>query len=250
MKETIQNSYLDKKLEPEKSEGRGAFEYRYSELGKHSYKEDRGTYEFKLGNTELSFSYSKVKESEVAEDPELQKLLNKFYITLNSVRAVDRFILSNGEAIFDLKSIMNEERGGKVFFHLKEGIVGNDYFDEDSNNILLESDPLTQGGVVGLLHELGHYNDFISISKDEFRKRKKSLRRMELDDTSIYNDDPEFEDGEAVLKMERDAWAFALKTLKPFAADLHMKLENIQQFVHNKCLGEYSEHIRAKLISE
>lgn len=71
-------------------------------------------------------------------------------------------------------------------------------------------------GLIALFHELGHLKHR-QAKPDEFDKILKSLE--------MANRDGEIEAN--ILEMERDAWAFAIATLKPFLKDLGISTEEI-----------------------
>lgn len=88
---------------------------------------------------------------------------------------------------------------------------------------------------------MGHCKDYESIT-DEFEKRDfdsghKALRRERQVSAGLL---------ESVLRRERNAWAYALKKIKPFLGK-KISREDVQKYIHEYALASYSRGVRKKI---
>lgn len=257
MKEQFSNEYLKKKIEPIRSQREkdmyGVEDLGYGSLMDHDrkYKSQKESFETVIGETKFSFTYSKPSFQEFAGDilmldiKELIKnspLLSK----MKDVRRIEKLIIQNNDQVFDITRI-SEQPSPTVYFNISPS--GGSGFSLNANSIFLEEDPLTRSGLVVLSHELGHFNNKIDISFEKIKEYDKSLKKINSSMHMIGLNKPDEQDAEATLREERNAWAFALKILRPFEKDLDLDLRNTQETLHVLCLQSYSDVIRQKIKS-
>lgn len=104
--------------------------------------------------------------------------------------------------------------------------------------IILHGDPASPGGIVTLLHEVGHF-----INDDESNQALLSSHRS----LNKEHDDFSSEEAATIIKSERDAWAFALRKLRPLITkDGVFTKEKFFAFMRY-CLNGYSTVIGGRI---
>lgn len=124
-------------------------------------------------------------------------------------------------------------------------------------NIVEMGTVLTPRSILELLHEIGHY-----AYRDNLRKSNpQKFEELKIASRSFMNDidnNLRFSDNkkqleqfcELKLEEERNAWAFALKKLKPFInEDGLFAREDVLNYIHNIALQTYSRRIGSKINS-
>lgn len=225
MKEIFDSQYLNKKAEPLVTRETAFKNYEPisgdSDLIEHSYEDNGGIIEFEKGETKISFQYSKEKEN---------------------VGVMNRLSIQNKESHFDTDEIFVDGKWKLLFATDKRKEEESSLIDLDRQRIFITEDPMTVSGLISFLHEVGHYADY-KTNKENYLKAHNSFRKFVFD----FINNPDEEDGERVLKKERDAWAFALKTGKPFFKDLNINPDGLNWEIHSSCLRSYSNYLRKKL---
>ncbi|MCX6793204.1 MAG: hypothetical protein NTY12_04215 [Candidatus Falkowbacteria bacterium] len=241
MKEIFNSPYLNSKLEKDNEEESYPMISGYYRFGTtdYDYKKPEDSFKAQLGTTSIALDYSRPifykTQAEAIQDYKdlpLDDILNIF----KNGRKLDNFVIENEVGRFDLNEAFPE---GKVLFNIEIG-KGQSYIDIYNKVIILGEDPWTPEGLVTLLHEVGHYKDYLRSNPSE-RHAKKTARNS-IDEGK----DIEF-NSELLLRKERDAWAYALKDLDPFREDLDIYLDELQEEIHGSCLKSYSDIIKEKL---
>lgn len=271
MKESFDNQYLNQKLEPKSksplSENCEKVNIAdYTELGEHSYDSESSKFELLMGQTKISFSYSKPALSELVNEKnfssrlvrasgitnddllDFEHLKKKLGLVIDNIRCVDELILENQDSKYDVNEFFYD---GKIFFNINTNSEVSSCINLENKQIFLSEDPLTLEGIVTLFHELGHYKDSTRIeSPTRPSHTGKMLIAQTFKETALNAKDGELKGkvwemgAQNLLQLERDAWAIALKDLKPFVEDLNLKRSNLRNYLHSKCLQSYSELIR------
>lgn len=258
MKENFGNEYLEKNIEPVRSKEEKA-RYTTEDLGygaivEHDkmYLESKGVFEKTIGNTHLFFSYSKPDEDEVLENinrisdssqrKKMKSSLPSF--VLENIRKIDNFEIRNSDKYFSSNKI-NEKGGPHIYFNVP--LESGSTLSRKANTIFLEEDPLSRKGLVVLFHEFGHYSSPIATSKEDMEHYFQSLKKLEYSISLLPSRRFTKDNAARILEEERRAWAFGLKTLRPFENDLDLDLNNTIETVHGFCLQSYSDAFREKL---
>ena len=96
--------------------------------------------------------------------------------------------------------------------------------------IRLNAEPKTAAALLVVFHEIGHRKDPNISILDAFSRREPGQ------DNGVEN--------KKMLDRERHAWAYSLNKLKPFLSGLNADLEEVNTFIHKRCLGSYSDFIK------
>lgn len=246
------DSYLRKKIESSRSEeekGRYTKEdLGHGDLFDHDefYSESVGVFQETLGKTEVLFSYSKPTKQEILQslykDNEAKESIPT--LVLDDIRRVDRLDMKNDNAHFSLPS--SKRFWPAIYFNVQ--LVEGSGFSHSANSVFLEEDPLSRKGLLILFHELGHFERSTIRSKTEQEEYEAALRKSKSLIMSMlpFGKLTEKQAG-VILKEERDAWAFALRTLRPFEQDLDLNLNKALDTIHIHSLQSYSDEIRDEL---
>jgi hypothetical protein len=105
--------------------------------------------------------------------------------------------------------------------------------------IFIEGQPNDLGTVLRLMHEIGHVYDRKSRDDHDAQSGYKELSKI----FSFMTE----KEAAAVLLCERNAWAFALKILKPLINNENRQL--ILDIVHKEALGRYTSNLRLRVPS-
>ena len=206
---------------------------------------DQGKIAMEKGDLKFDLSYSSVpadlhfeKREEVWEFPkEKQYAIENMDLSPKEYRKLDNLVLKNKESTLDVVNLLPKE--AHIFFRslpYEPKYIGESpgSFDPRINLIILKNNLSTPGGILTLLHEIGHANDKLSAIRNKFPKKEGPHDKVFLTPEQI----------EIFLKTERNAWTFVIKNLKPFISDLGLTLEEFNAFVHDYALSTYSEKIK------
>jgi len=128
------------------------------------------------------------------------------------------------------------------------------HFNPADRKIIEMGNILTPRSILELLHEIGHfvYRDSLKESNPQkFKELKKASLFFinDIDNNLRFSIDKKQLEQLCGLKLEeeRNAWAFALKKLKPFIKkDGLFTKEDILNYIHNVALQTYSRSIGSK----
>lgn len=210
MNELFNSEYLNKKIEPIRSQREkdmyGVEDLGYGSLVDHDrkYVSQEQSFETVVGETKFSFTYSKPSFEEFAGDIlllDIKELIKNSHLLskMKDVRRIDKFKIENNDQTFDINKI-SEQSSPTVYFNISPS--GGSGFDFNSNSIFLEEDPLTRSGLVVLSHELGHFNNKIDISLEKLKEYDKSLKKINSSMHIIGLNKPDEHDAEATLRRE------------------------------------------------
>jgi hypothetical protein len=96
--------------------------------------------------------------------------------------------------------------------------------------IRLNAEPKTVAALLIAFHEIGHRKDPNISIRDAYAQRDS------VEDNQVEN--------KKMLDRERYAWAYSLSTLKPFLTGMNADLKDVNAFIHERCLGSYSDFIK------
>lgn len=178
----------------------------------------------------------------------------KFSISYGPSSGIEKYGGFNKENYRSLKRFQIEVEGKSVFdssehdlhllFSEKFTGDGGGFVDRKGRTIVLNADILSPLGIIGFLHEVGHLEDpFQSVSSENFERSRSVYSRansgMPLN----------FKDSELILRSERNAWAYALKVVKPVFGRLKEFDKKVitDYAVHRRSLSGYSDKIRQSL---
>ena len=148
-------------------------------------------------------------------------------------------------------------RGWQVFFSANpsDSAIGSG-MDDKIECIVVHGNILTRESLVALLHEIGHAREIENKTDQEKQLYREARRRFRSagrptaspKDANIYR--PSETDLAIILESERNAWSFALKTIKPFLKMLDLTKEEMDMYMHNIALATYSDAMRDKLVKK
>lgn len=245
MKEVFGSEYLNSKVEKDQYDESDLMISGYYRFGTtdYDYEKPKGSFRAQLGGTSISLDYSKPQFDKTVEEvlEDYKKEFSEDIINLyKTTRKIDNFVVENKEGCFDLSSAFP---GCNVYFNMGEKFskAWISILDIDNKAIFLgRGDPWTPEGFIILLHEVGHYKDYLRSNPLE--------RHAKTISSSLINERQGSEfDAERFLQDERNAWAFALKDLKPFTKDLDIYLDDLGKEIHGFCLKSYSDAIKEVL---
>lgn len=258
MKEFFEDPYLQHKLEPirtrEEQSHYTSEDLGYGDIIKHdkTYSLPETVFKEKVGETEVLFSYSKPDKAEIIAD--FNKLKDKgdkkiikpllSESILKNIRKVQRLEIKNDTSFFTTGASINQSDPA-IYFNVS--LESGSGFSKDANSVFLQEDPLSRKGLIILFHELGHSNNYKDISEEEMSLYYSSLKKISYLINFLPSRRLNQEEAKILLEEERRAWAFALKTLRPFEDDLDLDLKNSLETIHNHNLQSYSDVIREEI---
>jgi len=246
--EIPKDGYLGQYIEPPRAEG----EKRPTDiipdqpiiegLPTVDYREEKEI-EFEASGTSLSLSFSELPENFVAkrvnslqrtiemttgDEQTLAKKILNFYLT--TAYSIDEFTIKKGEDALDLSEIKKEFPFARIIVNPKKTTDVN--VRELSGTILISGDITRLETILGLLHEMGHLSDKTEMNWFAMRRYTQGER------ISVR-------EAKQILRYERNAWAFAIRKIKPFL-DKDTK-EQVIHFMHEDALKSHSEQIREQI---
>lgn len=214
---------------------------RESSDGSASFKQIYRDMEFdsvqKIAEPDSDFEQQKIKNYISA----LQKHKKKSFYPLGAFVRVDSFVIRKcGERVLGLTDFLPSGR----YFLLLNGNA-DDAFDI-INKIICVHNISSPDGIISLAHESGHAAIYESLDNEQRHLLKLASDRYRSRNFSQ-------EDLAVILKYERDAWAWALKKLKPIIGQndeegiiTRTQLTNI---IHKVALKSYTDNIAKKIAS-
>ena len=211
---------------------------------------DQGDITIEKDDLMIKLSYSPVpadlhfeKVKEVLDFPkDKQRLVELMRLSSKEFRSLDSFILQNKDLQLDITSLLPE--GVRVFFRSlpneskrEKDPKPSGLFDPTINVVVVRNNLATPLDIIVLMHEIGHANDEVTPKILDFPRPKGPDDKVFLTQEQM----------EIRLKSERNAWAFAIKKIKPFLSDLGITTEDLDMFAHNFALHIYSEEINKML---
>ena len=229
------NKYVKNKIEPL---GARTYKTKMDEYAKpifeHEPYNQEGTISGTVGDLSIKLSYT-------PEDKENPR---------PNVRKLNQLVLKNktGEEL-DVLQLLPKNHSIYFTTLTEEDETLKSSADYAKKAVFVGTPLLTSGGLMTLMHEIGHMD----------RNNHKSLRQIaqESISTSLIKKEMNFvqkilsgfrsanmHDAAVTLNDERDAWSFALAKLRPFFNALNINMEDIKNIVHKNGLHTYSKAIR------
>lgn len=127
----------------------------------------------------------------------------------------------------------------RIFFK-PEGDSSDAQADAINRQIIINGPLNSPNSLLALLHEIGHTQDMKARGMDH---EEYTAGR------SAFNELPSAEDMAHIMTTERNAWAFALKQVRPFLNenDPRFNRQTVLNVIHNYYLNSYSEKARKVL---
>lgn len=135
----------------------------------------------------------------------------------------------------------------KIVFNYKRDVCDGASADRSSKLILINGDISVVDGLLAMLHEVGHAQMLDAMADKELETYDKEREKFHR--AVFKNEKLEKEILDKVILDERNAWARALKMLKPFIRTGIIRKEEVANHIHKVALKSYSEAI-SKLISD
>ena len=212
-------------------------------LKKVQYKKE-GTMKIITEEFRLEFSYRQVSpESDLNNmiKMDYESFYNAIMIEskLTEWRVLTDFRITDksGNVVFDIKQ---ELPGYIIFFHIIDEEQKQSSANPEAKYIIIRGDISTPATILGLLHEIGHCKEY--EESDEFEKRTFDRYHKALRIGGSLS----AETLAKVLKRERDAWAYALRKIRPILGRTITK-DDVLTYIHGYALLSYSEAIRRKI---
>mgnify|MGYP001570202935 CR=1 FL=1 len=250
--------YLRKHLEPDESpeqfleglELKRSLDKRHTLEGniesRYAYGEG-GAANAKIGSLDSIFSYESVRAEDIPEGVAriLQKWGNEETSEANTRRLTSfELEVPGSPARLNVTDLLPEDY--RIFINAERDVSAS-WVNRGERYIYLGTDVTTPGGVMTLLHEVGHTaTEYKRTDKEE--ARYKTARKQNNDLKPGQYEKPSSEAMALVLKDERDAWAFALKKIRPLltkeTSTQFFDREVIEKYIHQTCLSSYSDEMR------
>lgn len=204
-----------------------------------------GEIEAKKNDISLNFSYSMMCEYSP------QRLLSSAYnadrhnrdSSSDNWRIIEEFCLTNnltGEKLDLIKKMPSEV---SMIFRITPPRCCS--FTPEEDVCVFAENPTKPGVILSVLHEIGHS---WAMKKIDSKTQKDYLKSQENLDNGIIISN---EAWALILGQERDAWAFAIKAIKPFLSKDPEKgwltYEEVDKIVHDQALQTYSNVFRNEL---
>ena len=156
-------------------------------------------------------------------------------------RTLKSYKFRSGEDKLDTTEILPD--GWKVIFRPSSGYLGGAGTDDETKTILVDQDITKPVAILQLSHEAGHAQIMESMT-DEERNFVLDTRK-EFKEAGREQQEIEGDKIDRVIKDERDAWAFALRTIKPLIKSGILSLNDVRNFIHDIALKSYSNDVRS-----
>ncbi|MFA6397607.1 MAG: hypothetical protein WDK96_02035 [Candidatus Paceibacterota bacterium] len=214
---------------------------------------EENKFESKNENLNLEVSYGKGPEDLFFHDTEeiskfskeKQHLLEVMRLEPQKYKTLENFVLKNKNSEINFKKIIynNSEFFAKVPPEpAKSNGEGGGNYEHETNSVVFRGDLSTPIGIIIALHEIGHSNDELSkVKLKEFPTSTRSLddhKYLTKEQIDIY------------FRSERNAWAFAIKQIKPFIKDLGLTLDDLKTISHKWALKNHSDFAEEMLNGE
>jgi len=151
---------------------------------------------------------------------------------IKNLRKIDNLSLKNDKSEYFIYNILPKD--WTVLFSIGKKEDFESCISFNDKTIILNTNPLTKEGLMGLLHEIGHWEDDKKISKYDRFQREKSQHKM------AFRNGTE-KDKDILIQIERNAWANGLNHIRNFKDDLDISIDEIKQEVHGNCLQYYED---------
>jgi len=201
-----------------------------------------GRVEIENENLKISLRYEDIKFS-VDNLPKNEEEMIQTNLHLSD-RHILRFLNFKPDDFYELRYFLLENKNDCNQIELEEYdtrqtriFVLKDGCDFDGSSahsledyIRLNAEPKTVAALLIAFHEIGHKKDPNISMWDAFANRESE------EDIERGN--------KKMLDRERYAWAYSLSKLKPFLPGMNADLEEVNAFIHEHCLGTYSDFIK------
>ncbi|HEY4715469.1 MAG TPA: hypothetical protein VIH31_03105 [Candidatus Paceibacterota bacterium] len=211
---------------------------------------DQDQVSLEKGKLNLSFNYqdlpkhlliNKIKDIEQLEKKD-QRIVEMMRFKPQSFKELTDYSLKNSQDKIDLFNLL--PAGYKVYFS-STGDQLISAVDLKNGILLINEFKINPKTILTIFHETGHVLKYGKMNDQNQRDFLKANRDFKMS-SDLYGSNAfklTKDDLSVVLKSERDAWAFTLKTLKPFFKDMEIEMQDLKAFVHDFALQTYSEEI-------
>lgn len=117
--------------------------------------------------------------------------------------------------------------------------------DGDHASILIENNITSPSTLLAMFHEVGHYKRSLNKDLYKYLTFARTLNKKLLTKEDISDPDLNEKIAEMVLREERGAWAYVLKTIKPLIRSGFFNKEEVLSFIHERSLQTYSNFFRS-----
>ncbi len=222
--------YLNYEITLKKPEGYSPIRYNHT-----------GTVEHRIKNLHIQFSYTPVPDDiffRMTKEPEIGVMPIVYDIDRTHWRFLSSLKLENDRHALEITKLSEEY---PIVININPENSDNAYADTEREVIIVPYDMRSPASVLICLHEIGHIKDY-QHQKDDYSKEQWRTTYK-----NFTNQPNKWADR---LKQERNAWAFALRTYKPFIQDATTIIGNdiVINFAHN-CLRSYSDDIKKKMLA-
>jgi len=213
----------------------------FQPIGKETVK-NGGRVKIENENLTITIQYDEVNLN-IDSIPRNEEEMGQTNLNMHERRLI-RFLDFKPESFYELKYFLIENKNDFEKIELEEYDTrkikiyvlknGNDVdgslADSIEDYVKLNAEPKTAAALLTAFHEIGHKKDPNISMMDAF-----CFRVTEKDNT-IEN--------KKMIDRERYAWAYSLSKLKPFFTGIGIDQKDLNIFIHEKCLGSYSEFIK------
>ncbi|MFH1225927.1 MAG: hypothetical protein V1684_01405 [bacterium] len=203
---------------------------------KHPNMSPEGKLEIKEDNFQVNFEWGESKDINAIRQPGVKNAKSQWATLKN-------FSISTNEGGLNINDLIPDEWA--IIFKrdpYRWGVGGDTKLEEKT--IIMSYDITTPEGIIVLCHEAGHANIFEKMTEEE---RKSYLKDREKFQTSFsYKLGPiSNKVVDNIVKNERNAWAYAMRKLKPLLKSSIIKQDDIKNYIHHESLKTYSDATRS-----
>lgn len=195
---------------------------------------------------EISLSYEKadllrdIPSDHVAYDRFVEKLKNGSGNLPPGLMKLTSLRIENKNGARDLFASLPEHIRTHVYFLVSYDPKLKDMIQmENEEAFVFFQSPVSKGGLLTLAHELGHMADFTNRSPGEAHMIEMISEELSKGNTTLTDKQLAL-----LMEAERNAWAYANKTIKPFMEDIELTPEEHEAFKHDACLGSYARSMK------
>lgn len=200
-----------------------------------------GSLQLQAGNIEYAMGYESLAANSTASDS-VEAIRPNISHTFRKLTSLVVRNTSTGQML-DVVSLLPKEYDIIFKTYVSDYDPGGET--DRKNKVISMNGNITEPSwLVVLLHEIGHTNDrfYDTQSFEEVSSAYGALNRQRGELRPNMQ--------EIILRGERNAWAFALKVLKPLlegqtASEL-FTMARVRDYLYTRCLSEYSYQIREK----